>query len=242
MNDTPAPTALPRILLVEDDPTSRAFLAAAAAATPARVDEADGVASALALAAATRHDLWLVDANLPDGSGAGLLQRLRAAHAGAVAIAHTASTEPAAAEALRAAGFDEVLVKPLPAAAVQAAIRSRLGSTQAAAPAARPVWDDEAAAAALNGNMTHVQTLRGLFADDLPNSRARVQAAAAHGDVAALLAELHKLRASCGFVGAGRLADAVVALQAGPDDPARMAAFDAAAVETIAAWKQRPVE
>lgn len=240
MNDTPAPAALPRILLVEDDPTSRAFLAAAAAATPARVDEADGVAAALALAASTRHDLWLVDANLPDGSGAELLRQLRADHGGAAAIAHTASTEPATAEALRAAGFDEVLVKPLPAATVQAAIRSRLGGAHSLSPA-RPVWDDAAAAAALNGNMAHVQTLRSLFADDLPNTQARVQAAAAHGDAAAMQAELHKLRASCGFVGAGRLGDAVAALQAGPADPARVAAFEAAALETVAAWKRRPV-
>lgn len=241
MNDTSTPAALPRILLVEDDPTSRAFLAAAAAGTPARVDEADGVATALALSGTTRHDLWLVDANLPDGSGAALLQQLRASHAGVAAIAHTACTEPATADALRAAGFDDVLVKPLPATAVQAAIRARIGSV-AAAPTTRPVWDDAAAAAALNGNMTHVQTLRGLFADDLPDTQARVQSAASRGDVAGMQAELHKLRASCGFVGAGRLGDAVAALQDAPDDPGRIAAFESAAAETVATWKHRPVK
>src|SRR3546814_2222136 len=51
-----------RILLVEDDPTTCAFLAAAARGVPAEVDVAGSCAAALALAGdRDRHDLWLID-------------------------------------------------------------------------------------------------------------------------------------------------------------------------------------
>src|SRR5690606_33004214 len=70
-------TMNPRILLVEDDPTSRAFLQAATEALPAVVDIAGSVAEALALATRHAHALWLIDAHLPDGSGSELLRVLR---------------------------------------------------------------------------------------------------------------------------------------------------------------------
>ncbi len=75
-------STLPHVLLVEDDPVSRAFLGAAIQAVPATVDAADTMAAAFALATAGPYDLWLFDANLPDGSGIELLTRLRARDAG----------------------------------------------------------------------------------------------------------------------------------------------------------------
>ena len=81
----------PRVLLVEDDPVSRAFLGAAIQALPAAVDAADSMAAALALAAAGRYDLWLFDASLPDGSGSELLAKLRVRDASTPALAHTAA-------------------------------------------------------------------------------------------------------------------------------------------------------
>jgi HPt (histidine-containing phosphotransfer) domain-containing protein len=46
--------------------------------------------------------------------------------------------------------------------------------------------------------------------------------------------ELHRLAASCGFVGAARLAAAVRALQAAPGDGERLQRFDAAVGELLA--------
>lgn len=235
------PGDLPRILLVEDDAVSRAFLAAAAEATPARVDSADSIHAAVTLAARHRYALWLVDANLPDGRGVELLARLRADDAHAAAVAHTADTTRAAADGLIAAGFGEVLVKPLPAAAVQAAIRRALGrpsgspvSTDPAALGPKlPVWDDAAAARALAGNTAHVATLRGLFLGELPGVVDRIERAAATGDAESISAELHKLRASCGFVGAARLAAAAQALGTGPRSDALLARFREAARDTV---------
>lgn len=233
---------IPRLLLVEDDPTSRAFLTAAAQALPADIDGADSVAAAVALGNAQNYDLWLFDANLPDGSGIELLARLRARHPRTPALAHTAAADASVLEGLIAVGFTEVLVKPLPAAAVRAAIARTLGLeghdqravASVASGAKRPVWDDEAAASALNGNVAHVDTLRGLFVQELPTTHEAILAAAHREDLDTVRTELHKLRASCGFVGAARLSEAVQALQSEPDSRERLARFDDAVQDTLA--------
>jgi CheY-like chemotaxis protein/HPt (histidine-containing phosphotransfer) domain-containing protein len=221
---------LPRVLLVEDDPASRAFLAAAVRDVPAEVETAGSLAEALGLAAEGAHDLWLFDAHLPDGSGSQLLQALRAQHGAVPALAHTASEDRPLLDALSAAGFDGVLVKPMPADTLQAAIRGRLGLTGDAAPA--PVWDDEAAASALNGDRAHVEALRRLFLSELPHQCGRIVASAHTGDIGAMRAELHRLRASCGFVGAARLGGAVAALSIQPEQPDALADFTKAVEET----------
>ncbi len=233
---------VPRVLLVEDDPVSRAFLTAAVRAMPAEVDSADNLAAALSLAQAQDYGLWLFDANLPDGTGADLLRQLRAGHPHTPALAHTATGERDALDALIAAGFLEVLVKPLPAAAVQASIRRVLGlgdehrgGQVLAATGKQPVWDDDAAARALNGNRAHIATLRALFVDELPRLRERIAVAGRDGDLDGVRATLHKLRASCGFVGAARLGEMAKALSLQADSPELLTRFDEAAEDTLAA-------
>lgn len=229
------------MLLVEDDPTSRAFLTAAVEAVPAQVDGADSLAAAMALGASTDYQLWLFDAHLPDGSGIDLLERLRRSHPATPALAHTATGESEVRDRLIASGFLEVLVKPLPAAAVRGAIRRLLGLPECDAPMvaataddeAAPLWDDDTAARALNGNRAHIATLRDLFVQELPNARRSILVAAQLGNMEALRGELHKLRASCGFVGAARLAQTVLALQAEPDSSDRLQRFERAAQDTI---------
>lgn len=213
----------PRVLLVEDDPISRAFLDAAIQALPALVDAADSVAAAMALAEARPYDVWLVDANLPDGSGPQLLAQLRSRDASTPALAHTAAHDAAVQESLLAAGFENVLVKPLPAAAVRDALRRVLdvaseppGSRNPATLESLPDWDDDIAVRALNGNAEHVAALRRLFIAELPATLERVRNAFRNEDFQGLHDELHRLRASCGFVGAARLQEAVQAL--GEDD------------------------
>ncbi|RPE77094.1 response regulator [Vulcaniibacterium tengchongense] len=236
------PDGPPRLLLVEDDPTSRAFFAAALQGLPAEVDAADGVAAAAALARRHRYALWLIDAHLPDGSGAELLARLRAHDARTPALAHTAAHERDVHDALRAAGFADVLVKPLSADALQRAARARLGGSAGVREAASdyrddaeaPLWDDDAALRALNGQRGHVDSLRGLFVKELPKTLQAIAAAAARSDSEAVRGELHRLRASCGFVGAARLEAAVRALQAAPASPDALARLRATAELTLA--------
>ena len=225
MNPSPAPPpTAPRLLLVEDDPVNAAFLAGAAAALPADVVQAACLAEAEAACRAGAFDLFLFDANLPDGRGEDLLRALRGAGIATVALAHTADLTPDQHARLRAAGFAEVLHKPLPVAALHAALRRALPAHAGA----RPCWDDAAALAALGGQPAHVQALRAMFLAELPGQRLRIAEGITSGNLAMVRGELHRLVASCGFVGAARLGDAVRALQAAPLDPVALQAFTAA--------------
>lgn len=233
---------VPRVLLVEDDPVSRAFLTAAVEGVPAEVDSADNLAAASALAQAHDYALWLFDAHLADGCGARLLQSLRPHLPHTPALAHTATADTQVHDMLRCAGFLEVLVKPLPATAVQQAVRRALAmgddevacDAANAAPVSRLAWDDEMAALALNGNRVHIATLRGLFVDDLPRVLQHIAAAMRGRDLDGARASLHRLRASCGFVGAARLGEAARALYQRTDSPALLARFERAAADTLA--------
>ena len=227
-----ATSALPRLLLVEDDPISAAFLRDAASALPADVHVACNLSEARRAIEAIDFDLWLLDANLPDGRGETLLDHARAGIR-TPALAHTAADDVAARDRLLAAGFVEVLRKPLGVATLHAALRRHLPMpSHRVADTDLPDWNDAGALAAL-GDVAHVDALRELFRRELPGQRARI--AAAGSDVAAMQAELHRLAASCGFVGADRLRDAVRHLMASPSDPAAMQAFVAAADALIAA-------
>jgi len=232
----PSRPAPPRILLVEDDPVSQAFLAAAIEAFPAIVDRAGSLAAARDLAAGHVHALWLVDANLPDGRGADLLAQLRVDFPDTPALAHTASQERHALDALVDAGFLEVLVKPLSPQCLRAAIGRVLG-VAAVAPMATgpklPSWDDAAALSALNGQQEHVQALRKLFLDELPAQRRSIATAAANGDPTTMRSTLHRMRASCGLVGAARLDAAVRTLESNPQCAAALQRFDDAAGDLL---------
>lgn len=222
MNPAPPGPRPPRVLLVEDDPVSQAFLVAAIQALPAVVDIADSVASALDLASRHAHALWLVDAHLPDGRGADLLARLRERNPATAALAHTAASDRSVRDELIAAGFSEVLVKPLAAAQLHAALRRALGlvpvrTAEASIPyPASSPWDDAAALAALNGQHVHVDALRLLFIAELPRSRDALCAAAERDDPGAMRASLHRLRSSCSFVGAAQLGALARTLEADP--------------------------
>lgn len=236
------PDPLPRILLVEDDPTSRSFLTAALRATPAEVDAADSVAAAIALAGSQDYAAWMIDARLPDGTGEELLARLRAEHPHTPALAHTAAHETTTLDALVEAGFAEALTKPMPASAVQGAVRRLLGlapslpieSIASSIDDTLPLWDEEAAVLALNGNRTHVDTLRALFVHELPNAVYAIAIAAERGDLDSVRNDLHRLRASCGFVGAQRMAAAVHSMQDDPASTVRLQVLERVAQDTLA--------
>lgn len=207
----------PRVLLVEDDPISLGFFQAALEPLALRLDCANSLATALACAGQAVHDLWLIDAHLPDGSGSALLAQLRLLYPDTPALAHTAD---AGAEArLLGDGFLKVLIKPLPANELQHQVRAALPArTEAAmaAPAAAGDWDEAAALAALNGQQHHLNALRELFLSELPGTRDAVDSALRQHDETTLRSHLHRLQASCGFVGAARLARAVRELKGDP--------------------------
>lgn len=238
------PGALPRVLLLEDDPVSAAFLAEGIAGLPAAVEIVGTLAEARTLAG-NHHALWLFDANLPDGRGDALLAELRARGLAVPAVAHTADARREERDALIAAGFVEVLPKPLAIAQLHAALRRALGTPAAscvddiAEPWSSvdgetpPIWDDAVALRALNSQRAHVDTMRSLFRDELPQTVARIGDAFVRGDADALQGELHRLQAACGFTGAARLSIAVDALRATPDSSVAHAQFERAAQDTL---------
>ncbi len=215
MNDA-TPGRLPRLLLVEDDPVSAGFLHDAASALPALVDVAATMADALALARLRPHDLYLIDANLPDGRGEMLLQVLREAGLMSPALAHTAAQDDGMRERMQSLGFLGVLHKPIGVGELLEALRGHLPDQRRVTASTLPDWDDAGALAALGGQQAHVEALRRLFLQELPGQRERIVAAVEARDEAGVRGELHRLVASCGFIGAARLGQAVHALHQAP--------------------------
>jgi CheY-like chemotaxis protein len=240
----PMTAALPRLLLVEDDPISRQFLAEALQPLPATVDAATSIAEACAFATSSRHALWLIDAHLPDGDGAECLRRLRATSLTTPAVSITAETDRGLLDRLIAAGFVEVLAKPISLQALQGNVRRlagladqasyERGSTANATCGKRPCWDETAALAALNGNRASLEALRSLFIAELPETCRQLELALTDGDGERVRALLHRLKASCAFVGAARLADAVQALSETPLDARRLQLLGFAAADLAA--------
>ena len=227
----------PHLLLVEDDPVSSSFLSEALSALPAFVDVAGDIAHAVRLAGSRQHDLWLIDAHLPDGDGCLCLARLReTSDVRALAITAGASTQEY--DALCACGFLEVLPKPVSIALLQATVRRLLGyrpdhHVREPAGGKLPVWDEQRALVAIGGNPDSLRALRKLFLEELPTLRQQLLAARHGEDVNAMRAVLHKLTAACGFVGAARLAQAVAALGLAPLDAACLRRFEFAAGDAL---------
>ncbi|MFC4728473.1 response regulator [Coralloluteibacterium thermophilus] len=224
MHSSGAPTR-PRVLLVEDDPASRGFLAQALEALPVQVDVAADLGEAR-LRACDAHVLWLSDANLPDGSGEEFVLDVRARFPQVPALALTAGASEERRASLRQAGFLAVLLKPIGVQALHEAVRAHV-------PALAPAWDEAQALAAANGNAATASALRDLFLSELPGQREQVLAALARGDHASARTELHRLKSGCGFVGARRLRAAVLALDAALADPACRSGFERAVEEIL---------
>jgi HPt (histidine-containing phosphotransfer) domain-containing protein len=68
--------------------------------------------------------------------------------------------------------------------------------------------------------------LRALFFKELPSERQQALEAFGHGDAERLRAVLHRLKASCGFVGAARLRQAVQGWSEAPLDDDRRQRFE----------------
>lgn len=233
----------PRVLLVEDDPVSCSVFTLALHRSGAQVEVCGCIRSASAAAMRGAHDLWLIDAHLPDGDGIALLTVLRAHGLATRAIAHTASGDPSLHARLREAGFVDVLVKPLPAAELVAALalpRTRAEACSPTGPSAADAhWDDAQALRALGGSHDALAALRELFLQELPETLAHCRSAVHARDNAALRATLHRLHASCAFVGASALLDRVHVLREAPG-PSTLAEVEHEANALLSAHAREP--
>jgi two-component system KDP operon response regulator KdpE len=114
-----------RILLVEDDETTRGWLARDLASRGYRVDEAGDVASALARWDAYRPDAILLDLGLPDRDGIAVVRRVRREAATPILIVSARGAEASKVEALEQ-GADDYLTKPFGTPELHARLRAVL--------------------------------------------------------------------------------------------------------------------
>ena len=114
-----------RILLVEDDDTTRGWLARDLASRGYRVDEAGDVATALSRWEAHRPDAILLDLGLPDRDGIAVVRRVRREAATPILIVSARGDEPAKVEALEG-GADDYLTKPFGTPELHARLRAVL--------------------------------------------------------------------------------------------------------------------
>jgi CheY-like chemotaxis protein len=197
-----------RVLLAEDDPVSRAFLAETIRACGAEVQACADGGTALALARSRNWDLLILDHHLPGRDGDAVLGALRAepdaaSHA-TPAIATSAARDAESASLLRA-GFAEVLPKPMTTETLRAALRRQ------GCPVVESTFDDDDALRAC-GSAAAVTRLRKLFAEqELPRVQDELDGAGNQPEL--LRPTLHRLQASCGFCGARTLAAATATLQ-----------------------------
>jgi two-component system nitrate/nitrite response regulator NarL len=114
------------VLMVDDHPVLRHGLAALLAAEDwaGRVVEAGGAVEGARLAILERPRLAIVDLGLPDGSGIGLITRIRQAVPDCAIVVLTMTTEDAAVEASLSAGARGYLLKDTPPHALVLALRT----------------------------------------------------------------------------------------------------------------------
>lgn len=228
----------PRILVAEDNAVNRELIARQIEHLGYRCDVAKHGAEALELFDVTQHALVLTDCDMPVLNGIGLTKTLREREARGQRrtpiLAYTAHALPSETASYRAAGMDEVLVKPMEIRSlgerlahwlknVPAVVQldaDPLAETGSATPAtehpSKPpvVAFDPGALPRFVGNDPNDQIrfltkfARGV-AEWLPVISARLNAA----DWDGLRAEAHRLKSSARAVGAEALADWCAALE-----------------------------
>jgi diguanylate cyclase (GGDEF)-like protein len=119
------------ILVVEDNTTTRRLVCGALRTTGLLVREAGSGQQALDSIGEARPDLVLLDLALPDVDGVALLDRLRLLAPGLAVVAFTGRDHD---DAIRAAGFDDVLMKPVDTRRVVDTVRSNLRRQELAIP------------------------------------------------------------------------------------------------------------
>lgn len=216
------------------------YLASVLEAAGFEAIQAHSLAQARQRLAGHGFDLWLCDRHLPDGDSSELLRECPG-HPPAIVL--TADIDGAGRRQLLACGFTEALAKPCPPGLLLASVARVLAGTgrpagQADADPplqvgeAPPILDDSRALARCGGDRATVADLRALLAAELPQVRARIQAAAAGGERDTLSAELHRLAGAAGWVGAEQVNDCLRAAQSrlidGDDPAAALVRLDAA--------------
>ncbi|UPG91945.1 response regulator [Luteibacter aegosomaticola] len=200
---------LRKVLVADDDPSTRQFLSGALVSLGYNVALAVDGADALRQARATRFDALILDCRMPHGGAMevwrDLLDSIDAASAGVPAFATSAEISPLLRSDLEAAGFTGAIEKPCKIASLGQALDAALGVDPRMA-----VLSDEDGLVA-SGDANVLGALRDLLRIELVQLRNELHEL--EHDPASLVDRLHRLRSACGFCGATRLGAQAKALQ-----------------------------
>lgn len=203
------PAHVRKVLVADDDPSTRQFLSGALVSLGYEVSLAVDGPDALRQAQATHFDALLLDCRMPHGGAMEILQGLHesidAASAGVPAFATSAEISPILRSDLDAAGFTGVIEKPCKIASLGHALEAALGVDPR-----MPVLSDGDGLAA-SGDANTMAALRELLYAELGALRGELDTLMR--DPGGLVDRLHRLRSACGFCGATRLGAQAKALQ-----------------------------
>jgi CheY-like chemotaxis protein/HPt (histidine-containing phosphotransfer) domain-containing protein len=244
----PTPSARPSgacVLVVDDDPLSRALQARLAGLLGYRARVAGDAEQALDMALDGTIDAMLLDLGMPEVDGFTLIERLRASERqrGLAALPVIAVTGYAAAlDRLRClmAGFNDHLAKPIEVGALQAALTRNLPQSARPPVPANDAARVEAAARRLAqarpGDARFGPTLLETFAMRSGQLIEEITRAHAAGDAAALAHSLKALTTSAEFMGASGLAALCESLRTAvaAGEPAGQSARAALLVQSLA--------
>jgi CheY-like chemotaxis protein/HPt (histidine-containing phosphotransfer) domain-containing protein len=222
---TPPQKAVPNILVADDNPVTLRFFAEAMAQLGFACELAANGAEAVAHARRAQFDLLLFDARMPLLDGTQALANIRAESGPsrrAPAVATTADTDESGRRTLIAAGFADVIIKPVTIGALRVALARHLSPSNEAEPTGsaqvdEPCLDDAGALAAVGGDRSILAALRGLLVAELDALPTELSGISARGDIVALRDRLHRLDASAGFCGVPALARAGAKLRSALD-------------------------
>jgi len=200
---------LRKVLVADDDPSTRQFLSGALVSLGYDVTLAVDGADALSHARTTRFDALILDCRMPHGGALDVLRDLHdsidAASAGVPAFATSAEISPLLRSDLDAAGFAGAIEKPCRIASLGHALDAALGVD----PRMAVLSDSDGLVA--TGDPQIMASLRQLLRGELIQLRTELHELG--GDPGSLVDRLHRLRSACGFCGALRLGAQAKALQ-----------------------------
>ncbi|HEX2205009.1 MAG TPA: response regulator, partial [Longimicrobium sp.] len=216
------------VAVVDDDPDVRAFAAEVLRLSGYRPVQDDGGPGVGARLAAARPGVVLLDLNLEGRDGTEALRELRAepALAGVPVAAFTGSALPRDRERTRAAGFDDLLMKPVePDALVErvAALLARAASpspdpSPPGPPSPPPSSEGAEGAEGAEGDAAeedddYLAPLRARFRAGLPDRVRAMEEALEAVDGEALVREAHKLKGAAAGYGYDELAHLAAAAE-----------------------------
>lgn len=221
----PAMPAERRILVVDDDEVLRSLLDALLSAEGHTVTLADsGAAGVQALEQKLMVDIVLTDLQMPGLGGEALATALRSAMPETAVLLAMSGTAPD--EATRT-WFDGFLAKPFDPASLLQAERDALARRTPPAAPAEVGRETEAAGPALDqtifdslARVIPLEKLGELYEmtlADILKRHARMEAAAAEGNLLTVKQEAHATKGACGMVGAQELQQIAAKIEDSPE-------------------------